>query len=134
MRSAANVLRANVYFHLMKPRDGFLLRVYLPVSLLHNFTLFRFVLLPRSPANVVMHARQSAVSSIGLSALGTIFASTSTYITKKIGWTNMPSTRQKFSRYWSAFVSFSDYAESKRAEFVSRMSYSGNGADSLPSR
>ena len=60
IRSAVNVSRANVDFHLMKARDGSLRTVYLRVSLLHNSTLFRSVISPHSPGNVVMH---SSVSS-----------------------------------------------------------------------
>ena len=54
------MLRANIDFHLVRTRDGSLRTVYLRVSLLHNFTLFRSVILTRSPANVVM---QSSVGS-----------------------------------------------------------------------
>ena len=54
--AAASVLRANVDFHLVRARDGSLRIIYLRVSLLHNFTLVRSVIPPRSPANIVIHS------------------------------------------------------------------------------
>ena len=64
MRFAANVLLANVDFHLMKARDGSLHTAYLCVSLFNNFTLFRSVILPRSRGIVVIHSSVSSESSL----------------------------------------------------------------------
>ena len=64
MRSAANVLLANVDFRLMKARDGSLHTVYLCVRLLHNFTLFRSKILPCSRGIFVMHSSVSSESSL----------------------------------------------------------------------